>query len=1186
MLLALMGVSAGAAAGVAPVVVASGISSEEGAETGHQPSSVPADEAARGKDFWQDDELPPPTAEQVASQQAAASGKRVNVDSLTTGNSQVFANADGTFTAESSVAPERVLKGGTWAHVDTTLLKRSDGSIAPRVAEDITLSGGGDDAPLARMVLGAKEYAVSSPWTLPEPVVEGSAAVYRSVLPDVDLAVQVYADGFTYHLVVHSREAATNPKLSSVRFPVKTRGLTLHASEAGPATFVDAGGHAVLSNGSALMWDSASGVQAAPAAPSARGSVEPALQALSADDGSHTSVMKMEVTGDGLSITPDQSFLADSETVFPVVLDPPSTKATLTGWTTVWSNSTGTSFWKTSHALGVGYDAYVDFKKARSLYQFDTRSVSGKKILGATFTGFEIWSANCTKQNVDLYRMGSTISTSTTWSHQPKWSAKVDTVSAAKGYSSSCPDGDVEFDATAAVAYQAKAKATTTTLGLMADEEEPLAWKQFMSPLDDRATDSKKPRLSITYVTPPTSKPSSVKMSDPNVACSASTSPAVIRDATPRLTATPIASDGSNAVVRPNFELYTGTTTTPKTYSPTTWTASGTAGTVLMPTLAEGTAYRFRARTEYKYTYGGATSSISGPWSNACYFKVDTKGPPMPVVTSTEYPPCAGTSCAGSPETGSVGMTGHFHVTVAATDVRRYDWWLNGVKLGSKTFTANTAAYDLTVTPDKRLSNTLRVQAFDAAGNTGASKDYLFNVSKAADPVGVWNLDEGFGTTATDSAGSNAMTLSTASWAKQARNGSGLRSVGNNTYATSTGQVVDTTSSFAVSAWVKLAEKKQSTILQQRGTAIGAFQLYYSASYDRWIFNRYDRDATYETAAVVRAIGKQPPVINAWTHLLGVYDQQAKKIRLYVNGQLEAETAYTTPWAAKGTLEVGRWDGNNQLVGEVDQIQVWNRVVFPDELWAIVNLENPDTGHPRAALLANWNLDETSGTTGADSSGRDNSLTLKGGATFVTTDDAAHGNVLGLDAASDGYATSVAMLDDRGSFTVAGWVNLDAQGQLEDTANPHSPTVFSHPGAQRDAFRLWYRQETGESVGHWNFGTFDSDVLHEPYGQATSDEVNAPNGWVHVVGVFDSVNQAVKLYVTGERQGDEDGALAHGGFQPAGPLMIGKGRRHDTGALGNQLTGQLDDLRVYAGVLSDDEITQLATVDEPPVEIG
>ncbi len=38
----------------------------------------------------------------------------------------------------------------------------------------------------------------------------------------------------------------------------------------------------------------------------------------------------------------------------------------LTGWTALWSNESSSTFWNTSHALGVGYDAYVDNKKARS----------------------------------------------------------------------------------------------------------------------------------------------------------------------------------------------------------------------------------------------------------------------------------------------------------------------------------------------------------------------------------------------------------------------------------------------------------------------------------------------------------------------------------------------------------------------------------------------------------------------------------------------------------------------------------------------------------------------------------------------------------------------------------------------------------------------------------------------------
>ncbi|MEU2438645.1 LamG domain-containing protein [Streptomyces rubradiris] len=1168
---------------LAGVLAPVGVASADDAEEVEAATSVPADEAAKGKAFWEDDGLPGDTPERKASVKAAESGQRVEVAALTTETGQVFANPDGTFTVETSPSVERVRKGNVWAAVDTTLVKNADGSIVPKAALDMTLSGGGDTAPMVRFERNARVYEVFSPWLLPEPVLEGSHAVYKSVRPDVDLVVQVQPDGFTQNLVVHTPEAAAG--LKSISYPVKADGLTVRNHD-GVVSLVDEGGHPAFINSAALMWDAGPAQTAAKVA--ALSASDP-VDAVTPPVKARTAVADIAAKQDELTIVPDQEFLADPKTTYPVVIDPPTVAGKLTGWTALWSNTSSTTLWNTSHALGVGYDAYVDNKKARSLFQFDTRSVAGKKILHADFSAYEIWSANCEKRDIELWRTGS-ISSSTKWSSSLSWASKVDTVSAAKGYSSSCPDGTVEFDATAAVAYTAKAKATTTTLGLRASESDPIAWKQFMSPKDSDSTTGRKPVLSITYVSPPTAAPSSVKMSEPNVSCSASTSPAVIRDTTPRLTATPTSSDGSNASLRPNFELYAGSSATPTSLKPTTWTASGTAGTAVTAGLAQNTTYHFRARTEYKYTYGGTTSYLYGPWSSHCYFRVDSQGPPKPAITSVnnQYPECAGTTCAGSPETGSVGMTGQFKIVAGATDVRRYITWLNGMLVEDKKYTANTASHTVTITPDKRLTNTLRVQTYDAAGNPGETRDYLFNVAKASAPVGVWKFDEGTGTTAANAQGaSHPMTVNGGSWVSKARLGKGFKSTAGNGYAATSGPVVDTTGSFAVSSWVKLNSKTQSTVLQQRGTNVGGFQLYYSTGYDRWIFNRYDRDATDTNGAtIIRAKSEKPPVLGAWTHLLGVYDRQAQKIRLYVNGKLNAEVAFTTPWAAQGALEVGRWVSSNELDGEVDHVAVYKRVVFPDELFGLTNLENPDTGQPQAELLAHWKLDEASGTTGADSSGRGNTLTLQTGATFATTDDYGHGNVLNLDTASLGRATAPVKLDDSGSFTVAGWVNLEAQSKLEDTTIAHSPTVFSHPGANRNAFRLWYRQEAGQAVGDWNFGLFGTDEIGGTSYYTTSDEVNPPGGWIHVVGVFDSANQSAKLYVTGGREGAEDGVLVGDMFQPTGPIMIGGARRHDTGTWGNALPGQLDEMRVYAGVLSESEIAQLAIVDEPPVDIG
>lgn len=993
-------------------------------------------------------------------------------------------------------------------------------------------------------------------------------------------------------------------------FPVEAKGLSVRAGDTGAASFVDASGYAVVSSGSALMWDAGTSPSTNTSAPagtakkatfssasSASVAVSSAKSAavadtLSANATSRTAVMDTTVTDDILSIVPNQRFLTDEATSYPMVLDPPAVKATLTGWTALWSNSPGTSFWKTKHALGVGYDAFVDNKKSRSLFQFDTRRVAGKKIVNATFTPYAIWSANCVKQDVHLYRT-SQISSGTTWNSQDsslKWHAKVDTVSASKGFSSNCPDGDIEFDATAAVAHTAKAKDTLTTLGLRADEGDPIAWKQFMSPLDPDATSSRKPRLSITYVTPPSSKPSSVKMSDPKVSCSASTAPAQIRDTTPRLTATPTSSDASNASLRPNFELYRGTATTAASLKPATWTDSGTAGTSATTALDETVAYKYRARTEYKYTWKGATHSLFGPWSSFCYFKVDSKGPLLPKVSSTVYKECAGTSCdPADPELGSVGMTAGFKIEGGAGDVRRYDWWLNGVKLGSRTFTANTPTFEMEAAPGKRLTNTLRVQTYDGAGNASPHADYQFRVARGSDPVASWKFDEGSGTTAKDSSGKNRpLTLTSTTWTDKARLGGGVSTDGTSGAGVTTSSVLDTTNSFAVGGWVRLTGKDHvSTLASQSGTRMGTFQLYYSQSYDRWIFNRYSTDT--DDTTIVRAVSKKPPVIGAWTHLMGVYDHNRKQIRLYVNGQLQAATEFTTPWAAKGTFEVGRMKGlgiySSWFEGDLDQVQVWNRVVFGNELEAIANAESPATGRTEAALLANWRFNAVIQRVVMDTSGRGNQLRLDTGATIATTDNPAHGDVLELDAAKNGRAISPVPLDESGSYSLAGWVNLATQSRLEDTTTAHSATVFSHTGEARNSFRLWYQQAAGQSVGDWHFGRYETDVLNGPAAEVSSDEVESPGGWVHVAAVFDSVNSSIKLYVSGQRQGDEDGVLSKDTYQPTRSLMVGASLRHDNGQLGNPLPGQLDDLRVYAGVLSDAEITQLATVDEPPVPI-
>ncbi|MFJ8086276.1 hypothetical protein ACIQ6Y_37645 [Streptomyces sp. NPDC096205] len=122
-----------------------------GAETNIGASSTqPGNDEAEGRSFWEDDGLPAESAELKASRKAAETGQRVAVQGLTTETNQVLANPDGTFTAESSAVVERVRKDGVWTPVYTTLVREADGTLAPRAAHEMTLSGGGSEEPLVR----------------------------------------------------------------------------------------------------------------------------------------------------------------------------------------------------------------------------------------------------------------------------------------------------------------------------------------------------------------------------------------------------------------------------------------------------------------------------------------------------------------------------------------------------------------------------------------------------------------------------------------------------------------------------------------------------------------------------------------------------------------------------------------------------------------------------------------------------------------------------------------------------------------------------------------------------------------------------------------------------------------------------------------------------------------------------
>ena len=208
-----------------------------------------------------------------------------------------------------------------------------------------------------------------------------------------------------------------------------------------------------------------------------------------------------------------------------------------------------------------------------------------------------------------------------------------------------------------------------------------------------------------------------------------------------------------------------------------------------------------------------------------------------------------------------------------------------------------------------------------------------------------------------------------------------------------------------------------------------------------------------------------------------------------------------------------------------------------------------------AALIGHRAFDEGQGTTAADSSGAGHPLTLQGGASWTT---GVSGSALAVTPQQDA-ASAGPIIDTSRSFTVSAWVDL---------ANTNGYQTFvSEDGSQVSGFYLQLRGDTGRFA--FTRLAYDSTAA---YGQiATSTIVPQPGVWYLLTGVYDAAAQTISLYVDGALQ-QAIHALAP--WSATGPLAVGRGFYN--GAPTDWVSGAIDDVRAYAGVLPPGQISALA----------
>ncbi len=260
---------------------------------------------------------------------------------------------------------------------------------------------------------------------------------------------------------------------------------------------------------------------------------------------------------------------------------------------------------------------------------------------------------------------------------------------------------------------------------------------------------------------------------------------------------------------------------------------------------------------------------------------------------------------------------------------------------------------------DGALQRTIAVvdNGFNAAGQLSIGKDWHGELGEVrawnraitpqeslamADPAGVggvgeWKFNEGSGSIARDSSPfGRDLTLNLAGgakWGLGVAGAGGLELNGTNSSASTSEAVLNTDQSFTVDVWAKVNDTgTPRTVVVQRGpSTVDPFTLKYDgAKWSAEMPNASSNPSTWWRA-------KADAVVNKWTHLVAVYDANARTLKLTVGYQDSPDTLKSTVtgvvgWNSTGVLSVGRSSAGEFFNGNVDELKVLQGVLAPAAL--------------------------------------------------------------------------------------------------------------------------------------------------------------------------------------------------------------------------------------------------------------
>jgi len=513
------------------------------------------------------------------------------------------------------------------------------------------------------------------------------------------------------------------------------------------------------------------------------------------------------------------------------------------------------------------------------------------------------------------------------------------------------------------------------------------------------------------------------------------------------------------------------------------------------------------------------------------------------------------------------------------------------------------------VAPTLGGTQTLFVEAsdLDSDGRVrwGDPAEFIFKVELGTATVGRWHFDDAAPgstvTTVVDTGevgtrhAATLMDTAGAGWSGLGRRGADDYSLWLNDstdtarqsgWAATSVPVVNTQESFTVSAWVYLTDTSANrVVLSAPGAHGSAFALYYSSSYNKWVFNRTATDVASNAVALRSLADTTAPPLRVWTHLAAVFDTHDDAvatndtIQLYVNGRpqgspvvLSSLSSAYTPWASTEGLQFGRSKSTDSTYGSyfrgrIDEVQVWQRKLDPAEVMEQSQLL--ESSVPATEMVASWDATTAAGTSiGEGTQYPPGAMALSGSGARLDTDD----NNLVLDGTA-GYASVTGpVVDETGSFTVTASAMLDNTKFASKPVGYRAQIVGQQAGGKESSWALW-AQKVDDGVYLWWFSRTAVDTSGAVTATASvpSAEAAETGTWVQLTGVYDAADGRLHLYVGSEDQPPEDNADFIAVEQGSGELAAGRGTAG--GTTGNYLPGALQEVRIWTGAMTADQVS-------------